>query len=582
MSRGRCPENAAGAGFLVVSHFARSSQRSMAEQTDLRRLLVLNGPALEARGILSFLREHFDIRAVEEMDDALSAMREGHFDAVLAETADFLPLERGIVTQQAGVVLDTIGDGVCIVGSGGELAWANRRLREYPPGVVEPLRDICVRAYEEFASAIRKDPDRGRRFSLMPTGGSYYEVICSPVRDSHGVLRQVVAVVIDATSQRRQQLKLNAIDRAGHELVNLERDAMAERNAAERLRLLEERIIHCSRDVLNYQHFAMLLLDEMTNRLEMMVSEGLSDAGPYELFCSPEGNGICGYVAATGRSYICGDVRRDPRYLPGLGDARSSLTVPLRLNDKVIGVLNVESDAAGAFNEEDRQFAEIFANHIALALNILNLLVVERHTTHHQITGSVSAELAGPLNDVISEASEILEDYIGHDDLRNRLRRLIDRACEARKAVQELSAAGRKGVIGCAAASEPDPVLRGRRVLVADDEELIRETLCDVLRQCGCVVDEACDGTCAMALLAQTRYDLVVSDIKMPGATGYEVFSAARAACDATRVILMTAFGYDPNHSIVRANQEGLSAVLLKPFKASQLLDQCREALAKA
>ena len=142
----------------------------MAEQTDLRRLLVLNGPALEAHGILSFLREHFDVHSVAEMDDALSAMRDERFDAVLAETADFLPLERGIVTQQAGVVLDTIGDGVCIVGSGGELAWANRRLREYPQEVLQPLREICVRAYEEFASAVRKDPDRGPPVRLPAAG----------------------------------------------------------------------------------------------------------------------------------------------------------------------------------------------------------------------------------------------------------------------------------------------------------------------------------------------------------------------------------------------------------------------------
>jgi AmiR/NasT family two-component response regulator len=44
----------------------------------------------------------------------------------------------------------------------------------------------------------------------------------------------------------------------------------------------------------------------------------------------------------------------------------------------------------------------------------------------------------------------------------------------------------------------------------------------------------------------------------------------------------MTGFGYDPNHSIVRARREGLSAVLFKPFKVDQLLGEVRVALKSA
>jgi len=551
----------------------------MPERTDLRKLLVLHGPALEAEGALGFLREHFEVEVFRELDEALAAMRERPFDAVLAETSGFLPLERGIVTQQASVILDTIGDGVGIVGPSGELVWANRRLRDFPPAVLEPLRGLCRQAYEQFAAG--KDPQRGKRFSLMPDGNTYYEVICSPVRDRQGQLRQVAAVVVDATSQRRQQLKLNAIDRAGRELVRLDYDALSQRDASQRLSLLEERIIRYSRDVLNYEHFAILLLDERTNRLEMLISQGLDKAAErYELFANPEGNGICGYVAATGRSYVCPDVRSDARYLTGLEGARSSLTVPLRMHDKVIGVLNVESRSVGAFGEEDRQFAEIFANYVALALHILNLLIFERHSTHTQVSGSICAELAGPLNDVITEAGELMEEYIGHDQLRARLGEIIDRASQARKRIQQLMQAPAGGMMSIPA--EPvrkDPVLTGKRILVADDEELIRQTIRDVLCPYGCQVDVAGDGEEAMRLLGAARYDLVISDIKMPGATGYEVFAAAKEASPRTKVILITGFGYDPDHSIIRSRPGGLSAVLMKPFKVKQLLDECRSAL---
>ncbi len=261
----------------------------MVEQTERQRLLVLRGPALEETGVLAFLQEHFKVRIAEELDEALEAMRDTHFDAVLAETADFLPRERGIVTQQAAVVLDTIGDGVCVAGPSGELVWMNRRLREYPSELLGDLRKICRDAYEQFATAKGADPNRRRRFSMTPPDGSYYEIICSPVRDRGGLLRQVAAVVVDATSQRRQQLKLNAIDRAGRELVNLAHADLAKRDAAERLRLLEERILHSSREVLDYKHFVVLLLNHKTNRLEVLVCEGVKDDAVFsELFASPE------------------------------------------------------------------------------------------------------------------------------------------------------------------------------------------------------------------------------------------------------------------------------------------------------
>jgi DNA-binding NtrC family response regulator len=96
------------------------------------------------------------------------------------------------------------------------------------------------------------------------------------------------------------------------------------------------------------------------------------------------------------------------------------------------------------------------------------------------------------------------------------------------------------------------------------------------------MVDICADGAQARECIACKQYDLVISDIKMPNASGYEVFSAAIQAHPQTRVILITGFGYDPGHTIVRANSEGLSAVLMKPFKVKELLDKCRSALASA
>src|SRR5204862_6627743 len=113
---------------------------------------------------------------------------------------------------------------------------------------------------------------------------------------------------------------------------------------------------------------------------------------------------------------------------------------------------------------------------------------------------------------------------------------------------------------------EADPVLAAAHILVADDEPNIRQTISDVLRKYHADVTIASNGAEAIKELDQHDFDLVVSDIKMPDKTGYDVFAAARKKSQTLPVILMTGFGYDPNHCIVRASQEGLQAVLFKPF----------------
>ena len=100
-----------------------------------------------------------------------------------------------------------------------------------------------------------------------------------------------------------------------------------------------------------------------------------------------------------------------------------------------------------------------------------------------------------------------------------------------RKTIRQIAESPAKGFIPTgSAAVQPDPAIVGRRVLVADDEDLIRQTIRDVLNRYGATVDTAADGAEATRLLRAARYDLVLSDIKMPYQNGYEVFAAAKAS----------------------------------------------------
>ena len=193
------------------------------------------------------------------------------------------------------------------------------------------------------------------------------------------------------------------------------------------------------------------------------------------------------------------------------------------------------------------------------------------------------AEITGPLNDILTDAETLVEDYIGHDDLRHRLRKISEKAVKIRESIKEVTST-ESGLVGrrSARARRKDPALVGKRILIADDEDMIRDTVRDVLTGYGCTVDTATDGSSAIDLIAQRPFDLVLSDIKVPDKNGYEVFAAAKEANPATPVILTTGFGYDPNHAIIRARREGLSAALFKPFKVDQLLSEIRIALASA
>jgi len=452
------------------------------------------------------------------------------------------------------------------------------------PETIQQLSDKCRELFhDEIANGFKGKNSSLRRFSLHSPQGEYYEVTASPVMDGDDCCHTLAAAIWDVTASRQLQQKLNAIDKAGRELVRLEGESVGKLDIPHRLALLEEKIIRYTREVLGFDKFCVRLLDKKTNRLELVLSAGLAEeAKRVDLFATPEGNGIGGYVASTGRSYICHDVKQDRRYMAGIDNAASSLTVPLLLHDQVIGIFNVESEHPSAFNEDDRQIAEIFGRYVAIALHILDLMVVERYRVTGQLANNVTNEIAGPLNDILTEASTLMEEYIGQDDMRHRLQTICDSVGKIRDAIKHVTRAPSSLVGEKPTAPVTDPVLGGKAILVADDEPIIRQTIHDVLCKFGCNVELAKDGGEAINLIVQKKYDLILSDIKMPHKSGYDIFSVAKQTDPNLPIVFMTGFGYDPNHSVIRARQEGLSGVLYKPFKVDELVTLLREAIREA
>ena len=133
--------------------------------------------------------------------------------------------------------------------------------------------------------------------------------------------------------------------------------------------------------------------------------------------------------------------------------------------------------------------------------------------------------------------------------------------------------------------TEPTAAPAPARVLLAEDDFELRELLACVLRADGHEVIEACDGNELWALLSRENvatedkatFSLIVSDVRMPGLTAFDVLSSLQTALTETPVILITAFGDQTTH--LRASRLGASRVLDKPFDFDELRHAVQDAL---
>ena len=117
----------------------------------------------------------------------------------------------------------------------------------------------------------------------------------------------------------------------------------------------------------------------------------------------------------------------------------------------------------------------------------------------------------------------------------------------------------------------------GAHILLVDDERAILETLQILFRNEGYRVSVCGSGPEALERLAEERPDIVLTDIRMPGATGLEVLSRAREVDEEMAVILMTAQA--SLQSAVQAVNRGAYHYLQKPFANDELLALCRRAV---
>ncbi|MCB5258275.1 MAG: response regulator [Candidatus Syntrophosphaera sp.] len=110
---------------------------------------------------------------------------------------------------------------------------------------------------------------------------------------------------------------------------------------------------------------------------------------------------------------------------------------------------------------------------------------------------------------------------------------------------------------------------------IVDDEEELVENLILQLKQIkpDWNIIGFSNGMDALKEIIAGNIDLVVTDIAMPDMDGYELFWRIKDYNPKIPVIMITGFGYDPNHVLVRAKSDGLQEILYKPFKTDKLIE---------
>jgi two-component system capsular synthesis sensor histidine kinase RcsC len=108
-----------------------------------------------------------------------------------------------------------------------------------------------------------------------------------------------------------------------------------------------------------------------------------------------------------------------------------------------------------------------------------------------------------------------------------------------------------------------------RRLLVIDDEAVIRSLLRDMLEACGYQADTAADGPAGVARFREGRYGAVITDLAMPGMNGLQVATEIRMLEPDARIILLT--GSAPSLTYSRARESGVTTLLHKPIALADL-----------
>lgn len=228
------------------------------------------------------------------------------------------------------------------------------------------------------------------------------------VLDEAGNVVAIVGAGRDITERKEAE---DALQEKLAELTLLNAIAVAGTEATNKDDLLKD-VIRIMHPTFYTDHFGVGLVNKAAGVLHGYYAHRHLH-GQLKKAASPLGQGITGQVIATGQPRRVSDVAQEPAYLVVNPDTRSELCVPLKVGERVIGIINAESSQPDAFSETDQQLLVTVAGQLATALDRLHYFEsTQRRAEELEILGQVSSALrqAASRADVLP----VILDQVGH------------------------------------------------------------------------------------------------------------------------------------------------------------------------
>lgn len=562
---------------------------SVSEQPEL---LILSDGESPMSSVAPGLFSHYRLTEVNSVAEAISRLTgpnppeyclvPGHSNSI-TETIDCASL------------LAQLPDAVLKIDQYEQIVWANRaahRLLNIPVNGEVSLPKL----FDLWSQAQIVGPDFCPVNSVMATGKqakttvrldekSFFEFTVTPIPgNSPSGGKLLLATLRETSDEVLQQQKLDAVHQAGLDLGDLDREDVLDLSTHERVELLKSKLLYYTQELLEFDTVEIRIVDQETGHLKPLLDFGMDPtAATRELLASPQGNGVTGFVASTGKSYLCEDTTNDPLYLPGAAGAKSSLTVPLIRHDLILGTFNVESPQPGAFTATDLRFVELFCREVAIALNTLELLEVEKETSIAASTKRMLCEVADPVDEILSDTCWMFERFsAGDSETSDRIRRILNHTQDIRKLIRDNSVNCNAESVRSPKLGNAHPHLIGKRVLVVDMDVEVRKSAHEIMEQYDMTVDAVRTADEALRMVRTFAYHVVIADKSPPDMKGSEMFRSLREIHEHLPIMLMTGFGYDGEHTLVKCREMGMRKTLYKPFIVDQLIKSIEDAISNS
>ncbi len=270
-----------------------------------------------------------------------------------------------IVPVARDAVIESMSDGVVVLDMRNRIADLNpaaQRIigRSAAEAIGQPISiaDLGLRIadleVQDFHSEIR-----------IPQSEMTFDLRLLPLSDRRGRLTGRIVVLRDITERKRAE---EALERRAVQMATLNRIGHHVASILDQQELLQH-AVDAVRDDLGYLQAAVLLLDEEANELCIAAAtDNFWEIIP-DGYRQPVGKGAIGMAAATKETVLVVDGPSDPRvYRVGKWLSSSSLSTPIKITGRVIGVLEVEADVPNAFDEGDVMVMATLADQVAVAI----------------------------------------------------------------------------------------------------------------------------------------------------------------------------------------------------------------------